>query len=127
MSRYEENSARNADIRRLRREGLFPRAISKQLGLTRNAVIGVLNRSGLCDGAVDRSAAMRIAVADGKPSLKGEHHPRAKLTEAAVRAIRRRYVAGDLINGGTALAREFGVKQSAIWEVVNRVTWKHVA
>jgi hypothetical protein len=52
--------------------------------------------------------------------LKGEKHPRAKLTEAAVRFIR----SSDLTR--RALARMFGVAKSQIDFVVHRRTWAHV-
>lgn|SRR5262245_43813701 len=48
----------------------------------------------------------------------------AKLDDATVREIRRRYAAG----GSTqqALADEFGVTKPHIWQIINRRRWKHV-
>ena len=54
------------------------------------------------------------------PDRRGERHPRAKLTKQQVDEIRERYRAGE---GQTALAREFGVQQPAIWKIVTRRTW----
>jgi hypothetical protein len=55
---------------------------------------------------------------------KGEANPGAKLTEDAVRDIRRRYAAGDVSQ--MALAKEYGVSQYVILVCVQRRTWKHV-
>jgi hypothetical protein len=55
----------------------------------------------------------------------GEAHPVAKLTDAIVREIRRRYAAGE--GDSVSMAREFGVWQSTIYNVITRKTWKHVA
>lgn len=53
-----------------------------------------------------------------------EHTPTAKLTQDTVRAIRRRYAAGGVLQ--KALAQEFGVDARSISAVVNRITWKHL-
>jgi hypothetical protein len=58
--------------------------------------------------------------------MKGEAHPMVKLTEAQIAEIRERYLKGDRENGQHALAREFGVRQSNIWFIVNNKTWSHV-
>jgi hypothetical protein len=55
---------------------------------------------------------------------KGEANPGAKLTDDAVREIRRRYAAGDVSQ--TALAKEYGVSQTVIFHLLKRNTWKHV-
>lgn len=57
--------------------------------------------------------------------IRGSEHCCSKLTEDKVREIRRRHAAGGISQG--ALAREYGVKQPTIHDVVNWVTWKHVA
>lgn len=54
---------------------------------------------------------------------KGESNPSAKLTESQVREIRRRYAAGE---NGAALGRIFGIAQTGVSKMVNRLTWKHV-
>jgi hypothetical protein len=54
---------------------------------------------------------------------RGERHAKAKLTEDAVRAIRRRFASGET---QTALAAEYGVAQPVVSSLVRRETWKHV-
>jgi hypothetical protein len=53
--------------------------------------------------------------------LAGEQHPKAKLTWAAVRAIRRSR------EPDTAVAAHFGVTRSAVWSVRAGRTWKEHA
>lgn len=55
---------------------------------------------------------------------RGERVGLAKLTEAGVREIRRRYAAGGVSQ--QVLADEFGVHQTKISAVVRRKTWIHV-
>lgn len=54
----------------------------------------------------------------------GEAAGNAKLTDDAVREIRRRYAEGGISQ--QKLADEYGVNQSKISDVVNRRTWRHV-
>lgn len=54
--------------------------------------------------------------------VHGERHPKAKLTDADVLAIRRAYRPGL----GGQLMRQYGVSQSAISAIVNHDTWKHL-
>jgi hypothetical protein len=56
--------------------------------------------------------------------VRGERQHRAKFTEEQIREIRRRSENGA---GQTDLAREYGVSQHAIYAIVHRITWKHVA
>lgn len=55
----------------------------------------------------------------------GEEHHASRLTTEQVLAIRRRYsgTRGEL----TAFAHEYGVGVAAIWSVVHRKTWLHLA
>jgi len=53
----------------------------------------------------------------------GMNKPCAKLTDDAVRDIRRRYAKGEV---QTVLAAEYGITQVQISSVVRRRTWKHV-
>lgn len=55
---------------------------------------------------------------------RGESHGRAKLTEAQVREIRRRYAAGGI--GTRLLAKEYGMSRGAIEKIVTRRGWTHV-
>jgi len=54
----------------------------------------------------------------------GESHPRAKLTDEEVRAIRSSYERGGVSQ--MALAAEYGVHQSIISDVIRHVLWRHV-
>jgi hypothetical protein len=56
--------------------------------------------------------------------LAGEQHPRVKLTEGAVREIRKLY-AGKYVNQ-TQLADLYGVSQRNINAIVNHETWRHI-
>ena len=58
------------------------------------------------------------------PQPKGESHPKAKLTEAAVRDIRRRYRPGRYTYA--ELAEKYGVTLQLIAKVVHRQAWSHV-
>lgn len=58
---------------------------------------------------------------------RGERFKSAKLTEEQVRDIRARFTPYDEKNGGSAMAREFGVSQAVISSVALGKTWKHVA
>lgn len=54
---------------------------------------------------------------------RGENHTRAKLTEDAIRAIRRRAAQGE---SQTALSREFAVSTGRICDIVHVKAWRHV-
>lgn len=56
---------------------------------------------------------------------RGESQGLAKLTEEQVKQIRRRYAIGPKVTQ-TELAKEYGVDQSIISDIVNRKTWKHI-
>lgn len=51
----------------------------------------------------------------------GPRNPRAKLTEAQVVEIRMRSKAGEQ---GRALAREFGVADSTVYDIIRRKNWR---
>lgn len=55
--------------------------------------------------------------------LRGEAHPRAKLTEEQVKQIRQLYAQGFSIN---AISKNFGVSKWNIQQIVTNKTWKHV-
>ena len=81
--------------------------------------------------AEDRSAKGRSGVGDRSGRrLHPEKYPAgsavigAKLTDDAVREIRRRYDAGEA--GLTALGRQFGVTKQTIQRIVRRQGWTHV-
>lgn len=58
-----------------------------------------------------------------KINWRGSRHGLAKLTEKSVLEIRGRCKAGET---QTALAREYGVTQSAIYALMKRKTWTHI-
>ena len=55
---------------------------------------------------------------------KGELNPKAKLTAADVKQIRYMYAAG--MGDQRELANTFGIRQSSIWAIINRKTWRHL-
>jgi hypothetical protein len=57
-------------------------------------------------------------------SARGERHPKARLTEDDIRAIRRRRANGERV---CVLARDFGINSAGICRIVSRFTWRHVA
>lgn len=77
-------------------------------------------------------------MADGAAKgqhVKGEAQPSARLTEAQVREIRRRYENRQFVsrrttwrdpNSMTALAKEYGVGVGTIYDIVHRKTWRHI-
>ncbi|MDP9474992.1 MAG: HNH endonuclease [Actinomycetota bacterium] len=54
----------------------------------------------------------------------GEKHANARLTEADVVSIRRRFARGGVTK--TVLAREYGVGSRCIGKVIRRETWRHL-
>ena len=54
---------------------------------------------------------------------KGEAHGPHKLTAAEVLEIRALNASGV---SGAELARQFGVAKETIYDIINRVTWKHI-
>lgn len=59
-----------------------------------------------------------------RPGPRGVDHPAAKLTEDAVRALRRRSAEGVRQRD---VAAEFGISQAQVWNIVHRLQWGHVA
>lgn len=83
------------------------------------------------DNAADRSAKGRSGAGDRSGRRlhpdrypNGSAVPGAKLTDEAVREIRRRYDAGAA--GLTVLGRQFGVTKQTIQRIVRRQGWTHV-
>lgn len=60
----------------------------------------------------------------GRNGTFGELHGSAKVTEARVREIRGLYAVGDV--SFRELAERFGLSESTVVRMVNRLTWKHV-
>ncbi len=55
--------------------------------------------------------------------LKGADHPAAKVTEAQVLEIRRRYDRGDV---RVTIARDYGLSYQAVYSIGVRENWRHV-
>jgi hypothetical protein len=70
---------------------------------------------------------MRDASAKGRLAGRsiGEKHPRAKLTAGMVREIRAQHQSGTV--SGADMARRYGVTKEAIYAVLQRKTWGHLA
>jgi hypothetical protein len=103
---------RNAGIVQMRQSGMKPYEIADALGVSRNTVIGVLNRAGLCR--------------EGHHARGEEHGRRVVLTEADVRAIRARYQPRSRVDGAVALAREMGVHPKTVESAARGRNWSHV-
>jgi HNH endonuclease len=74
---------------------------------------------------VTASENMRHAAALGLlGGQRGERHYRAKVTDAAVREIRRRRAQGER---GSDLAAEFGISPQCVCDIVKGRKWRHVA
>ena len=54
--------------------------------------------------------------------LLGEKHPRAKITAAIVKAIRRQ----AKTKSHRELARDFGISKAQIYNILKRIQWRHV-
>lgn len=63
-------------------------------------------------------------VLNAIPRRQGERHPNAKLTDDAVRSIRRDYAAG--VASSPVLAERHQVNVALIWRIVNRRAWAHL-
>lgn len=81
--------------------------------------------SHLWEGTAEENSRDRDAKGRG---ARGLTNGRSRLTPAAVRDIRARYIPGNNQHEGnvSTLAAEFGVKPPAIRDVVRRRTWVHV-
>lgn len=58
-----------------------------------------------------------------RANFSGEKHGCAKLTRQQVKQIRDRYVPGCKINGGAALAREFGITKTHANRIATGSSW----
>jgi hypothetical protein len=76
------------------------------------------------DNMRDMKSKGRWNLNGARTSLAGENHPMRRLTETAVRDIRRRFAAGGITK--RALAREYGVHEAHIGSIVRGRTWKAV-
>ena len=68
---------------------------------------------------------MDDCIKKGRQSAKlGEEHPRSKLTAHDVRTIRMLYSKGNRTH--RSLSRELNISKTQIYNVLNRITWKHI-
>lgn len=58
-----------------------------------------------------------------KGLVAGERNGKARLTSEIVLEIRRRYKQGHT---QAQLAGNYGIKEPAVWKILNRRTWKHI-
>ncbi len=70
-----------------------------------------------------QSGNMKYYYRNRTHKVRGSQRWCAKLTEEKVVVIKRRLAAGEI---GTALAREFGVGNSRIYDIKNGKAWTHV-
>jgi hypothetical protein len=73
--------------------------------------------------AGDHSQNMRDMLARGR-SLRGERHPRSKLTDNKVREIRALYASGK--RTACELAKKYRVDASQVCRIARREAWAHV-
>ncbi len=74
-----------------------------------------------------REKAVSASHANGKYDHTrrfGIHHHRTKLSEGAVRHIRKLFAKGEYTQ--TEIGKLYGVKQHTIAAIINRLTWRHV-
>ena len=73
---------------------------------------------------IDNNADMMAKGRNGWWPRPGEENPMSKLTAAQVIEIRTKYARGDVSQRG--LAKQYGVAQTSIGQIVNYHTWKHL-
>ncbi len=60
------------------------------------------------------------------PTMKGEKHGMAKITDDDVLTIRQRYRRGSPDNNLTVIANEYGISVSTVHHIIQRQNWKHI-
>lgn len=106
------------EIRRRKAAGESLRAIAENFGVTPSAA----GRA----ASGDTWAKLDEPPAPKRPTrgvLVGEDNPRAKLTEADVRAIRRAVGSGE---PRRSVAARFAISHGSVSQIANRSSWKHV-
>lgn len=68
--------------------------------------------------AADNTADMMRKGRGRLPGLKGQDHPRARLTDEDIADMRAAYQAGQLTQ--RELAEDYGVREQYVWRLVNR-------
>lgn len=62
--------------------------------------------------------------ADPSRAIRGEAHPRARLSDADIRCIRERYADGGITHA--QLGIEYGMDKSVIGNIIRRKSWRHI-
>ena len=99
--RMIRNAERNEKIISLRKAGKLPFEISRELGLSRNVVIGVCHRAGLCEDGSNGGGAAKKPGAGGRNAVP-EHVKRLVLMTADRRGV-------------SVAAREWGLSRAAVY------------
>jgi len=102
--------------------GITQLELANMFSVKRETIGGILRGDRWGHVPVDRSAVNVVSLRN-KGKL-GESHRDAKLTEADVLEIRRRYSAKE--SSYSQLATEYGISKGAIAFIVRRVSWKHL-
>jgi hypothetical protein len=113
---------RDADIPAIHAEyaaGSTPQEIGRRRGVSAHVIRGVLYKE-----TYHRAQPATPAVKRAPKGIRGEAHHSARLTEDAVREVRRLWATGRYTQ--CLLARRYGVCQATIKAIVLRHTWKHV-
>lgn len=83
-----------------------------------------VNPAHLFAGTVTDNNADRVAKGrEGVHVSYGERNGLAKLTVGQVVEIRERWANGETQQ---AIAQEFGIRNTNVWHIVHRKTWKHI-
>lgn len=102
----------------LRRQGWQMNEIATRFGVTWSTVRRILNSECYKDVPADRE------IARVRPSFQGDRNPNAKLTELDVTEIRELFRDG---RKSLEIAREYGVTQEQVVEIVTGKKWGHVS
>lgn len=79
-----------------------------------------------CDDKYNSSHYWNTAnIDERKPTPQGESHHFSKVTEDTVREIRRLHLE-KVITNKSSLSRMFGISESAVRQILNRITWKDI-
>lgn len=70
---------------------------------------------------IDNAADRALAGTARGPQVWGENHWTTKVSDADVKAIRRKYATGEWTQ--RELAKEFGITQACVWRYVNCSNW----
>jgi hypothetical protein len=104
----------------LKREGWLIQEIADEFGVTRHVIEAVIGGRTYLSVACDRSVPDEV---QGRAAARGDRHYAARLTSLDIPEIREKHRSGMKL---MAIAREFGVRHSVIWNVIKGKTWAHV-